>query len=97
MTLRVVSERFTEKKFIVPLQVIGLPADQRIRLFPNEVEVSVRVGMTHFAQVHHSDVRAVCIYTPERIDKLDVELRYTNPYITAAWAYPAVVEFLLEQ
>ena len=97
VTLRVVSERFTEKKFIVPLQVIGLPADQRIRLFPNEVEVSVRVGMTHFAQVHHSDVRAVCIYTPERIDKLDVELRYTNPYITAAWAYPAVVEFLLEQ
>lgn len=97
VTLRVVTERFTEKKFIVPIQVSGLPAGQRIRLFPNEVEVSVRVGMTHFAQVHPTDVRAVCTYSPERTDKLDVELRYTNPYITAAWAYPVVVEFLLEQ
>jgi len=97
VTLRVVTERFTEKKFIVPIQVNGLPAGQRIRLFPNEVEVSIRVGMTHFAQVLPTDVRAVCTYSPERIDKLDVELRYTNPYITAAWVYPAVVEFLLEQ
>ena len=97
VTLRVVSERFTEKKFIVPLQVIGLPAGQHIRLFPNEVEVSIRVGMTHFAQVQPTDVHAVCTYSLERIDKLDVELRYTNPYITAAWVYPAVVEFLLEQ
>lgn len=97
VTLRVVTERFTEKKFIVPIQVNGLPAGQHIRLFPNEVEVSIRVGMTHFAQVQPTDVRAVCTYSPERIDKLDVELRYTNPYITAAWVYPAVVEFLLEQ
>ena len=97
VTLRVVTERFTEKKFIVPIQVNGLPAGQRIRLFPNEVEVSVRVGMTHFSQVQPTDVRAVCTYSPERIDKLDVELRYTNSYITAAWVYPAVVEFLLEQ
>ena len=97
VTLRVVTERFTEKKFIVPIQVNGLPAGQHIRLFPNEVEVSIRVGMTHFAQVQPTDVHAVCTYSPERIDKLDVELRYTNPYITAAWVYPAVVEFLLEQ
>lgn len=97
VTLRVVTERFTEKKFIVPIQVNGLPAGQHIRLFPNEVEVSIRVGMTHFAQVQPTDVRAVCTYSPERIDKLDVELHYTNPYITAAWVYPAVVEFLLEQ
>lgn len=97
VTLRVVTERFTEKKFIVPIQVNGLPADQHIRLFPNEVEVSIRVGMTHFAQVQPTDVRAVCTYSPERIDKLDVELHYINPYITAAWVYPAVVEFLLEQ
>ena len=97
VTLRVVSERFTEKKFIVPIQVNGLPEGRRIRLFPNEVEVSIRVGMTHFAQVQPTDIRAVCTYSPERTDKLDVELRYNNPFITDAWVYPAVVEFLIEQ
>ena len=97
LTLRVITERFTEKKFTLPLHVIGVPEGYRIRLFPHEVEVSVRVGMTHFAQVQPNDIHAICTYSPERVDKLDVELRYNNPYITAAWAYPGVVEFLLEQ
>lgn len=95
--LCVITERFTEKKFIVPLHVNGVPEGNHIRLFPHEVEVSVRVGLNHFAQVEAKDVRAVCTYSPDRTDKLDVELRYSNPYITAAWAYPGVVEFLLEQ
>lgn len=93
--MRIVTERFTEKKMIVPLQVVGAPEGYTIRLFPSEVEVNVRVGMSHFAQVQASDIRAVCTYLPERKDKLDVEIRYSNPYITAAWAFPGVVEFLL--
>lgn len=97
LTLRVITERFTEKKFTLPLRVTGVPEGYHIRLFPKEIEVSVRVGMAHFAQVQQSDIQALCIYSPERKDKLDIELRYSNPYITAAWAYPAVVEFLLEQ
>ena len=95
--LTVVTERFTEKKFIVPIQVIGLPDGRRVRLFPPEVEVSVRVGMAHFTEVNPTDVRAVCTYSAERSDKLDVELHYSNPFITAAWAYPGVVEFMVEQ
>ena len=95
--LRVISERFTEKKFLVPLQVLGVPEDMHLRLFPREVEVNVRVSLSHFSQVQSKDIRAVCTYSPQRVDKLDVELRYSNPYITAAWAYPGVVEFLVEQ
>ena len=95
--VRIIAERFTEKKFIVPLRVEGVPDGYRIRLFPNQVEVTLRVGMSHFAQVSEQDVRAVCVYSTDRTDKLDVDLRYTNPYITTAWAYPGTVEFLLEQ
>lgn len=97
VTLTVVTERFTEKKFMLPIHVSGVPEGYHIRLFPHEAEVSVRVGMSHFAKVQAGDIRAVCVYTPERKDKLDIELRYSNPYITAAWSYPGVVEFLLEQ
>ena len=96
VTLTVIAERFTEKKFVLPIHVTGVPEGRRIRLFPHEAEVNVRVGMSHFAQVQASDIKAVCAYSPEREDKLDVELRYSNPYITAAWAYPGVVEYLLE-
>lgn len=90
-------ERYTEKKVIVPLHVQGVPEGQKIRLFPREVEATLRVGMSHFSQVAPRDVKAVCTYSAERKDKLEVELRYTNPYITAAWVYPAAVEFIIEQ
>ena len=95
--VRIIAERFTEKKFILPIRVRNVPEGYRMLLFPNEVEVSVRVGIRHFTNVQESDLRAVCTYTPERTDKLDVNLEYNNPYITAAWTYPGVVEFLLEQ
>ena len=95
--LRIIAERFTEKKFTLPLHVIGVPEGYTIHLYPKEVEVSVRVGISHFAQVQPQDIRAVCTYSPDRKDKLDVELQYNKPYITFAWAYPSVVEYLLTQ
>ena len=95
--LCIIAERFTEKKFTIPVHIKGIPEGYHIRLFPKEVEVSVRVGMNHFSQVKANDIHASCAYSPERTDKLDVEISYTNPYITAAWAYPGVVEFILEQ
>ena len=95
--LCIIAERFTEKKFTIPVHIKGAPEGYHIRLFPKEVEVSVRVGMNHFSQVKADDIHATCAYSPERTDKLDVEISYTNPYITAAWAYPGVVEFILEQ
>lgn len=97
VSIRLIAERFTEKKFTVPLRVRGVPEGYHIRLFPKEVEVSVRVGISHFAQIQAEDIHAYCTYSPERTDKLDVDIHYTNPYITAAWAYPGVVEFILEQ
>ena len=95
--VQIILERFTEKKFMVPLHVRNVPEGYRIRLFPKDVEVSVRVGMNHFAEVQPRDVHAYCTYSPERKDKLDVDIYYTNPFITAAWTYPGVVEFILEQ
>lgn len=95
--VRIITERFTEKKIIVPIRVKGIPEGSHIRLFPKEVEVNVRVGISHFAQVNPQDITATCIYEPGYNDKLDVEIHYTNPYITSAWAYPGTVEFILEQ
>ena len=92
--LQVITERFTEKKFTIPLHVTGVPEGYTIRLFPNEVEVNVRVGIQHFAQVQASDLHARCTYT-DRQDKLDVDLTYSNQYIRDAWAYPGTVEFLV--
>ena len=96
VNLQILTERFTEKKFILPIHAVGVPEGRHMRLFPQTVEVYVRVGISHFAQVQPEDIRVRCVYAPERIDKLDVDLQYTNPHITSAWAYPGVVEYILE-
>lgn len=96
--VQIITEQFTEKKFALKLIVKNAPENYRIRLFPDEVEVSVRVGVSHFAQVKASDINVSCTYNPERKDKLDVELDYSaNSHITSAWVYPGEVEYLLEQ
>lgn len=97
VSVQFITERFTEKKMTIPVRVDGVPEGYHIRIFPREVEVTVRVGISHFSQVSSEHVRAICHYSQEMSDKLDVTLVYTNPYITTAWAYPGVVEFLLEQ
>ena len=94
---KVAAEQFTEKKFTLPIRVIGVPEGCHIRLFPAAVEVSVRMGMSHFIKVQQNDIRVECHYSAEQQDKMDVEIRYTNPYITSAWVYPGAVEFILEQ
>ena len=98
VTLQVVSERFTEKAFVLPLHVEGVPADEHVRLFPHEVEATIRVGISHFAEVTERDVRAYCTYpTNDKAEKLGVHLSYSNPYITAARIYPNEVEFIIEK
>lgn len=97
VNLYIIAERFTEKKFILPIHAVGVPEGYHLHLFPQTVEVYVRVGMSHFAQVQPEDIHVRCVFSPERVDKLDVELNYKNPAITSAWAYPGVVEYILEQ
>ncbi len=97
LTMEVIAERFTEKKFVLPIQVKGVPEGMHVRLFPGEAEVNVRMGVNHFAQVNASDIRVSCTYSSNRTDQMAVELKYTNPYITSAWVYPGVVEFIIEQ
>lgn len=97
INIRIIAERYTEKKVTIPLRALNVPAGYDIRLFPHEIEVSVRVGLNHLSEVKASDIQATCTYTEDSKDKLAVDLDCTNPHITAAWAYPSVVEFLLEQ
>lgn len=97
VTMTVITERFTEKKFRLPIRINGEPEGYNIRIFPDEAEVSIRVAMRHYAQVQDKDLRVSCTYTPERTETLDVEIHYSNPYITSAWVYPGVVEYILVQ
>lgn len=97
VSLTVVAERFTEKAFVVPIVVQNVPEGEFVRLFPQETEVTVQVGMSRFGDVNADDVAAQCEYPADSAETLGVEVRYTNPYILSARAYPNEVEFIVER
>ena len=97
VVLTIVTERYTEKAFVVPITVQDVPEGEFVRLFPQTTEVTVRVGMSHFGEVEANDVMAQCHYPENGAETLGVEVRYTNPYILSARAYPNEVEFIVER
>lgn len=91
-------EQYTEKRFTVPIRIQNQPLWCRMRLFPENVEVSIRIGMNHFDEIKASDLKVYCLFPSRQSSKLDVYFEYPdNPHITSTWYYPTEVEYLLEQ
>ena len=89
------AEPFTEKSFTLPVQVVGMPEGKRTRLFPQQVDVVVRVGISHFSQVQADDLQVICQYPEQQCNALPVELITNNPYISNIRISPSSVEYLI--
>lgn len=93
--VRVVAERFSERVVDLNLRAEGIPEGKQLHLFPQQVRATMRVGVSHWAQVEDGDIEAVCVYS-DSLEQLPVELRTQNPYISGLRATPNHVEFILE-
>ena len=91
------AEPFTEKTFTLPIYTEGIPEGKYIRLFPQRVDVVVRVGISHFAQVARSDMKAICRYPTTASKSLPVEIVTENPYISNIRFTPSEVEYIIEK
>jgi len=96
-TVRVdwIAEQFTEKSFTLPIEVEGLPAGEKLRLFPQTANITVRVSMSNFANVVDEDLRVVCHYPQEECTSLPLEVITNNPYIYNIRISPTAVEYLI--
>lgn len=90
------AEQFTEKSFVIPIEIIGLPNDKQIRLFPQQVEVKMRVGISHFAEVQESDLQAICHYPTQPCNALPIEIKTDNPHISNIRFSPTSVEYIIQ-
>ena len=91
------AEQFTEKTFTLPINTVGTPNDKYMRLFPQRVDVVVRVGISHFAQVASNDLQAICRYPKQPSKSLPVEIITDNPYISDIRFTPTEVEYIIER
>lgn len=90
-------EQFTDKSFTLPIHVVDVPAGEHIRLFPEDVNVTVRVGISHFADITADELHVTCHYPQEPSNVLPLEVTTINPHISNIRVSPAAVEYIIEQ
>lgn len=93
----IVTERFTDKALTLP---ICIPHDgdttHVVHLFPNQVQVTFRIGTPYFNSVSEADMRAYVELPKKVTDRLPVRIRCNNPHITHLRVKPEEVEYLIE-
>lgn len=97
ITVRLYSDRVTEKVLTMPIRTRHVPEDKTLRIFPQEVSVTLCVSMAHFTQVTADDIHVEAFFPQTGAADIALRVRYTNPYIYNARVNPAHVEYIIEQ
>lgn len=95
--IRCYSEQYTEKRFTLPIEVLGVPAGGKIRLFPAKAEIIVRVGIDYFPHLDQHDLHIYCKYPTEINDKLPLIPMTKNTHVQQMRVVPGAVEYLIEK
>lgn len=95
--LLIVTEQFTDKALTLPIRVPHSgDTTHVVHLFPNQVQVTFRIGTNYFNSVSEDDIDAY-VKLPQKVtDRLPVQVRTTNPHITHLRVKPEEVEYLIE-
>jgi hypothetical protein len=91
------TEQFTEKTMTLPIKVKDIPEGMNIRLFPQSAELTLRVGISHFADIDASDIEVYCQYPTHSAAALDVYVACSNPNITHLRISPDKVEYIINK
>lgn len=89
-------ELFTEKTFLLPVVIKGVPHGERLRIFPPEVTLKVRVGVSHFADLSEADFLVSGKYPKAGQTAITLEATTRSEYATHLRLSPSTVEFLIE-
>ncbi|WP_372948178.1 YbbR-like domain-containing protein [Mariniphaga sp.] len=91
-------EKFTEKKISLPIQVINLPEDVNLKLFPPNIAVTVMVGLSEYEKVSTRDFTATVDFTQALSGEnyLEVSVETNKDYIQLMKIVPNSIEYLIE-
>lgn len=92
-----VTERFTEKVFVLPITCVVPDSSLTIRLFPYEASVTVRCAIRDFNRVSASDIVLTCPFPTRKEERLAILATSHNPKITMLRTNPSYVEYIVEQ
>jgi hypothetical protein len=62
VTYKLSVTEFTQKKLSVPIEIINLPADTKVKIIPKTLNITFDVAMQDFNNITASDFKVVCDY-----------------------------------
>lgn len=99
VSLRADVERFSEKRIMVPVQMINNPLQYKVTLLPAEVEVVCKVAMRDIGTIKPDDFEVVCDYNSrlENSPYLLIKVAKKPPFVKHYTLGIDKVEFLMQQ
>ncbi len=98
--LTVEVEKYTEKIFTIPIEVLHLPDSLRLILFPNKVKIIAKVALSQYDSVFADQFKAVIDYYDLKnniSDKLTVNVIQRPSNIYDYELKPQFVEYIIEE
>jgi hypothetical protein len=91
-------EKYTEKELTLPVQVIHLPEDVNLKLFPPNIKVTVMVGLSEYENVSSRDFSATVDYNQALAGEnhLEVSVETSKAYVQLMKIVPNSIEYLIE-
>jgi len=97
VTVKAQTRQFTEKRLTLNIPTKGVPAGERMRIFPSTAEVTVHIPVEYFNEVNENNITIFCKYPQKQQRSLPVELKYDSKHIIKARVTPAEVEYIIEK
>jgi len=98
VTLHLDVEQYTEAKRIFPINVINIPKDKILKLFPNKVEISYKVGLSHYKTANNDNFSFIVDYKQtSNSSYLTIKCIDKPNYISDMTISPKKVEYIIDQ
>ena len=92
--------RYSEKLFILPIEVINLPKNKRVKLFPPKARIKVTLPISILTTVKAADFSLVVDYNEiiyDQVKELQLNIRKQPPAVKQIILEPKKVNFLIRR
>jgi len=93
-------EEFTEMKYELPIEVINLPDQLKIKIYPANATIAVNVGFSRYQTIYRDQFRLIADYKEagdSQVSRLRVKVAKAPENISTIRIYPQSVDFIIEK
>jgi len=92
-------EEYTEYKITIPIKIINLPKNKKVKIFPSKIDVTYFVGFSSYDKISEKNFTAIIDYNLLKYspkNKLKPQVTTNSDAVKSFTAVPLYVDFIIE-